>query len=154
MQNALALEMFLPYRLAVTAAVVSRSLSAVYEQRFGVSIAEWRILANLGRFGSLTAGAIAEHSTLDKPKVTRALQRLKVRRLVSRKKGRQDRREVMITLTAEGERIYQEIATLARVWEADLLDTLSVTERAALLQLLCKLEICAHRRISDTGVSG
>ncbi len=144
MPEPLSLETFLPYRLAVTASFVSRGLSAVYERRFGLSIAEWRILANLGHYGALTAGAIATHSTLDKPKVTRALQRLHARRLVSRKMGRKDRREVTVTLTATGERIYCDIAALALAWEAQLLATLSISERAALLRTLARLEVGAQ----------
>ncbi len=149
LSSALALDKFVPYRLAVTAGAVSRGLSAVYEDRFGISIAEWRILANLGRFGVLTAGALAEHSTLDKPKVTRALQRLKSRRLVSRKTCRADRREVAITLTIEGERVYREIATLAQSWETQLLAALTVTERGVLLRALGKLDARALR-MSET----
>jgi DNA-binding MarR family transcriptional regulator len=140
----LTLDTFVPYRLAVTAGAVSQGLSAVYRERFGISIAEWRILANLGRFGALTAGALAEQSTLDKPKVTRALQRLKDRRLVSRKTGREDRREVTITLTAAGEGTYREIAALARAWETQLLDVLSASERSVFLRALGKLEARAH----------
>jgi DNA-binding MarR family transcriptional regulator len=149
------LDTFLPYRLAATAEAVSRGLSAVYDARFGLNIAEWRILANLGRFKALTAGALAEHSTLDKPKVTRALQRLQSRRLILRKTSREDRREATITLTAQGELVYAEIAALARDWEAGLLSVLSSTERAALLQCLRKVEARARLlRQVTSGVAG
>jgi len=69
-ETLLVLEDFLPYRLAVLAHTMSRELSGVYGARFGLSIPEWRILANLGRFGPLYAGELAERSSMDKPKVT------------------------------------------------------------------------------------
>lgn len=139
MSESLVLEDFLPYRLAVTAGAVSRSLSDVYAERFALSVAEWRIVANLGRFGAMTAGTLAERSTLDKPKVTRALARLQARRLVSRKTGREDRREVSVALTAAGLRLFAEISALARAWEGELLAMLSPAERAALAATLDKL---------------
>src|SRR5258705_6071920 len=90
----LVLEDFLPYRLAVLAHTASRELSGVYGERFGLSIPEWRILANLGRFGALYAGELAERSSMDKPKVTRALQRLKSGGLLPRAIDADDRQPV------------------------------------------------------------
>ena len=99
---ALMLEAFLPYRLAVLAHTTSRALAGVYAERFGLSIPEWRILANLGRFGPLYAGELAERSSLDKPKVTRALQRLEAAGLTQRVVGAEDRRQVRILLSRRG----------------------------------------------------
>ena len=96
------LEDFLPYRLAVLAHTTSRELSGVYGERFGLSIPEWRVLANLGRFGPLYAGELAERSSMDKPKVTRALQRLEAGGLVQRAIDAEDRRQVRLALTRRG----------------------------------------------------
>ncbi len=140
----LELEMFLPYRLAIAATAVSQALADVYSERFGISVAEWRIIANLGRFGPLNAGELAERSTLDKPRVTRALQRLKIRRLVSRTIAKADRRQIRIALTGEGNAVFGAVAALARTWEADLLATLSASERKALDSALSKLTLRAR----------
>ena len=136
----LALEHFLPYRLVVLADSVSRALAAVYEQRFNVSIAEWRVIANLGRFGALSAGDLAAHSNLDKPKVTRALQRLLKRRLISRAIEKTDGRQSRIALTRNGQTLFRDITRLALAWEQDLLSTLSPADRKALDALLTKLQ--------------
>ena len=45
------LQQFLPYRLALLADAVSRSMAAVYHQRFELSRDEWRLLATLGGAG-------------------------------------------------------------------------------------------------------
>ena len=87
-ETLLVLEDFLPYRLAVLAHKTSRELSGVYGERFGLSIPEWRILANLGRFGPLYAGELAERSSMDKPKVTRALQRLQAAGIAAARRRR------------------------------------------------------------------
>lgn len=137
--TALVLEDFLPYRLAVLAHKVSRELAGVYEERFGLSIPEWRVLANLGRFGPLYAGELAERSSMDKPKVTRALQRMEAAGLVQRTIDAEDRRQVRLALTRRGRSMFREIAELALEWEAQFLSPLSETERQALDRILTKL---------------
>jgi DNA-binding MarR family transcriptional regulator len=137
------LEVFLPYRLAVLAHDVSRALASVYGDRFGLTIAEWRLIANLGRFGPLYAGDLAARSNLEKPKVTRALRRLLAARLITRTTDRDDRRTVRIALTAKGSAIFAEIGALALDWEAQLLAPLSVNEHKALDRILGKLAMRA-----------
>jgi DNA-binding MarR family transcriptional regulator len=138
-ETLLELEEFLPYRLAVLAHKTSRELSGVYGERFGLSIPEWRILANLGRFGPLYAGDLAERSSMDKPKVTRALQRLEAAGIVQRAVDAEDRRQVRLALTRRGRSMFREIAALALDWEEQFLSPLSETERKTLDRVLTKL---------------
>lgn len=138
-EPALALEAFTPYRLAVAAHTVSRALSGVYTKQFGLSIPEWRVLANLGRSGPLNAGELAERSSLDKPKVTRALQRLEARGLTKRAIVTADRRQVRLTLTRRGRLQFRQIAALALEWEAELLGVLSAADRTAFGRILTRL---------------
>ena len=138
-EPALALETFVPYRLAVAAHTVSRALSGTYTKEFGLSIPEWRVLANLGRFGPLNAGELAERSSMDKPKVSRALQRLEARGLTQRAVVSADRRQVRLTLTRRGRLMFRQIAALALEWEAELLDCLSASERKALDRTLTRV---------------
>src|SRR4029078_1730093 len=105
-ETLLVLERFLPYRLAVLAHTMSRELSGVYGERFGLSIPEWRILANLGRVGALYAGELAERSSMDKPKVTRALQRLEAGGMLRRAIDAEDRRQVRLALTRRGQSVF------------------------------------------------
>ena len=138
-ETLLMLEEFLPYRLAVLAHKTSRELSGVYGERFGLSIPEWRILANLGRFGPLYAGELAERSSMDKPKVTRALQRLEAAGIVQRAVDAEDRRQVRLALTRRGRSMFSEIAALALDWEKRFLSPLSEAERRTLDRVLTKL---------------
>ena len=135
-----ALEAFLPYRLAVLAHAVSRALSTVYADRFGLSIAEWRVVANLGRSGSLSAGEVAIRSNLDKPKVTRALKRLQHTGHIIRSIEKGDRRQSRIALSAKGRAVYRDIAVLAAAWERDMLASLSPRQRTAIATSLRLLE--------------
>ena len=69
-QAELRLEEFLPYRLSILAGRVSVSFAGIYKQRFGISIPEWRVLANLGQFAPLTAAELVQYSSMDKQILT------------------------------------------------------------------------------------
>ena len=136
----LVLESFLPYRIAVVAHKVSRALSLVYAQEFGLSIPEWRIIANLGRCGPLLAGELAERSNMDKPKVSRALRRLEGAGVLNRKIGHEDRRQARLALTPKGRKLFKVMASMALGWEREFLGPLDAIECAALDRLLQKLD--------------
>jgi DNA-binding MarR family transcriptional regulator len=138
------LEDFLPYRLAVLANTVSKGIARLYADRFGISIAEWRMLAILGAFGPATASDIQGRSAMDKVQVSRAIARLEEAGLVTREIDPADRRRATIEMTAEGERIYGEIVPLARAREAALLEGFSADERERLDRLLTKLQAQAE----------
>ena len=74
--SSLMLERFLPYRLSVLSNTVSKGIAALYADRFGITIPEWRALAVLGRFGPVTSAEICSRTAMDKVQVSRAIQRL------------------------------------------------------------------------------
>ena len=141
---AFALDTFLPYRLATLAAQVSRGLGEVYGDRFGLTISEWRVIANLGHAGPLYAGELAERSSMDKPKVTRALQRLEVAGLLVRAIDVEDRRQARLSLTEKGRALFAEVAGVAKAWETQLVEVLDPNEIAVLDASIEKL----HARAS------
>jgi DNA-binding MarR family transcriptional regulator len=136
----LLLDSFLPYRLAVLSHRVSRGLAHRYEARFGISIPEWRCLAILARSADLTAGELAERTSLDRVQVSRATGRLVDRGIVARRADSGDRRAVRLTLTDAGKQLFAEIADVARAWEQDLTRALGISDRRALDRVMAKLE--------------
>lgn len=140
----LALDRFLPYRLAVLAHAVSRALSDIYRDRFGLTIPEWRVIANLGRHEPMSSNRIAERGSMDKAKVSRAVSRLVQAGLVTRETDNRDNRLIVLRLSTEGRRVYHDIAPLALAWEEDLMDCLSEDEKTALDAALSKLQARAE----------
>ncbi|MBL8671458.1 MAG: MarR family transcriptional regulator [Alphaproteobacteria bacterium] len=136
----LALEEFLPYRLSVLANRVSAALARLYQDRFGLSIPEWRVMAVLGRFAPLSSNEVCERTSMDKAKVSRAIARMVAAGLVSRAPHARDQRLVSLALAAEGRRVYEQIVPLARDWERALVAGIAPADRAALLRLLALLE--------------
>lgn len=136
----LQLEQFLPYRLARTAQDISIAYARVYEERFGISIAQWRIIAHLAEQGQLTAKQLSELSGLDKSKISRAVAELEQRELLVSRGSRSDRRAKTLRLSNAGIEVYEAMVPLALEWESALLDGVSANEYRVFLSVLEKLE--------------
>ncbi len=121
----LILEEFLPYRLAVLSHTVSNKIAGVYEERFKLSIPEWRVIAILGRFPGLSAVEVAQRTMLDKVAVSRAVTKLIKSGRLDREFADADRRRSILNLSEDGQRIHDEIAPLALKFETDLLHGIS-----------------------------
>ncbi|OCW57754.1 MarR family winged helix-turn-helix transcriptional regulator [Hoeflea olei] len=128
----LALEEFLPYRLARAAEHVSRQFAVLYRKRHGMTRPEWRTLATIGQFHHITATEIGQHSSMHKTKVSRAIKTLEDRGWITRHVDQADRRVEHLELTRDGRANYMELVGIARRYEARLLATLGETDAAQL----------------------
>lgn len=141
---AFALEDFLPYRLSVAANRISRLFARRYSQAFGISIAEWRVMAVLGRFGTLSPGGVTERTEMDKVKVSRAAARLATAGLLASEPDPADGRARRFGLTPRGARMHAAIVPLARALEAELAASMPAADWQALHGLLGV--VTAHAR--------
>lgn len=134
------LDRFLPYRLSVLSNRISSDLATFYRDRFGLAVTEWRVMAVLGRYPGACGTDITERTAMDKVAVSRAVNGLIDRSLVLRSFDHRDRRRSILTLSAAGQTVYEQIAPLALRLEASLLAALGEQERTMLWQLLDKLD--------------
>jgi DNA-binding MarR family transcriptional regulator len=140
----LALEHFLPYRLSVLSNQISGRIAKSYEERFQLTIPEWRVMAVLGRFPGLTAAEVCEHTAMDKVQISRAVARLLDARRIEQRLVEGDRRARHLHLTDTGFDVYSLIVPLAREHEARVTASLSAAERGQLERLLEKLGAAAR----------
>lgn len=70
--------------------------------------AQWTILSLLSREGEMTSAEIAEEQMIEKPSVTKVVKRLHEIGYLDVTQG-QDKREKLLKLSSEGERITREI---------------------------------------------
>ncbi|AMJ59332.1 MarR family winged helix-turn-helix transcriptional regulator [Bosea sp. PAMC 26642] len=138
-QAQLRLEQFLPYRLNVVGFFASRALGRIYAEHFGIDIPQWRVVAQLGEFGKLTARDIGDLAQMQKTKVSRAVGELEKRGLVARAENRQDRRESFVTLTQAGTRIYAQIVPLALAFQQRWIEGISPDELKVFERVLSTL---------------
>lgn len=146
---ALSLRDYLPYRLAVTSNQVSRLIARAYQDRFGLTIWEWRVIALLGEAEPMTAQALSDIAAMDKVSVSRAVKTLVERDLVVQAERESDRRSRDLHLTEAGRRTYREITPVALDAEADLLTGLDDAEIAKLAQMLDVLRQRAAELLAD-----
>ena len=137
--DSLRLERFVPYRLSVLANQVSGQLARRYEERFGLSIPQWRVVAVLGRESPLSAVELAERAVMDKVTVSRAVAALVADGRVARSTDRADRRRSLLRLTRAGRAVYRRIVPLARAYERELIGALGRRDRQELDRLLSRL---------------
>jgi DNA-binding MarR family transcriptional regulator len=134
----LELEHFLPYRLSVLSNTISAAIAAEYARRFSLSVTEWRVLAVLGRYADLSAVEVAERTAMDKVAVSRAVGALLKSGRIRRGVHGDDKRRSVLTLSARGRRVYEEVAPMALRYERELLAVLSDEERMWLERILAK----------------
>jgi DNA-binding MarR family transcriptional regulator len=135
----LILEDFLPYRLAILSHTVSTSIARAYDRNFGLTIPEWRVIAILGRFPGLSAVEVADRTMMDKVAVSRAVTKLIKSGRIDREFADSDRRRSILTLSAEGRKVHDEIAPLALGIEEDLLHGISEEDIATLNRAIERL---------------
>ena len=144
----LRLHSFLPYQLSIAANAVSRIVAAAYQQRFDLSVPEWRLVAVLHEHGDCTQQDLVGLTLMDKVAVSRAAIALSKRRLVSRAPDAHDGRARRLRLSKSGQDLHQRIAPAALDYEAQLVASFSASEIAALREMLGRIEKAA-RELAD-----
>lgn len=137
------LDNFLPYRLSIASNALSSRIAAEYENRFGLKIPEWRLMAMLGEGRPMTQRELVAATRMDKVTVNRAAKALAERQLIARQAHEADGRSHHLELTDTGRELYHAIVPAALASEARLEAKISTAERAALMAILAKLTAAA-----------
>lgn len=138
-RSILDLDRYLPYRLSLTSNLVSSALARTYQDKFALSVTDWRIMAVLAEKPGASADDVCQRTQVEKSMVSRGVSRLLGRRLISRRFDETDRRRSQLSLTKTGKAVYEEIVPSSREFEDELLSCLSKEERRQLTGLLDKL---------------
>ena len=138
--RSLALNQYMPYQLVNLAKRVSEACNAEYGAPYGISVAEWRLLARLGQHRELSSRGLGEITFMDKSRVSRAIRQLENKGYAVRRLDKADNRASYLSLTADGRQLYRQIAPRALDWEAEFLSALDIPEYRDLLRIISKLE--------------
>ena len=132
---------FVPFRLNRLAAEVSGALAVEYQERYGLDIPGWRVLATLGfRKEPCSAQYVAECTRTHKSTISRAVTNLLQAGLIERVENEADRREFRLQLTKKGRALYEELFPQLLRREDEILACLSAQERKQFSALLGKIE--------------
>ena len=139
MKNELKLKDFLPYRLSVLSNRISSDIARRYQERFSLTIPEWRVMASLGETPGLSARQVADKTAMDKVAVSRAVAGLLAVKSITRKTDTADKRKVILTLSKKGQAVYRQVVPVALAYEAAILDQLEPGEKRTLSKLLDRI---------------
>jgi len=138
------LEEFFPYKVRIFYRAVSESVARVYKEAYGLSVQEWRIMAVLGPTDGLTATDIVKRSSMDKVVISRAIQRMRDRDLISQSAHPTDGRQFVLNLSEEGRRIFSELTPKVRRAAEAMLADLTEEEQEILVTLMEKVRLSAE----------
>lgn len=139
----LRLDGFLPYRLSITFNLVSDHIASAYQQLFGLTIPEWRLIAIVAEEGAVAQSAVCERSRMDKVTVSRAAIAMVGRGLLARNAHDGDRRSHLLVLTEAGRELYADVAPKALELEAQLFAGFTPDELEAFVTMLHRIDTVA-----------
>jgi DNA-binding MarR family transcriptional regulator len=102
-------------------------------EKFQMTEEQFQVLRRI-RKGSASVSALAEASQTSRSAVSKAVDALVCRGLVTRSQDPKDRRNIPLALTEEGQRVMDTIFTEAEAWLSIHLECLSQNELETLLQ--------------------
>jgi DNA-binding MarR family transcriptional regulator len=127
------------YRLAALSRLWTISTEKMYEERFGLTLSQWRILAIVGAEQPIYASAIADRGLLEKPHISRLVGSLTGRGLLMSVLDKDDARRSWLVLTRGGRDIFEAVAQLSLEQDRRFMAALNARERQSLDGLLDKL---------------
>ena len=136
------LESYLPFLLHRSYQLLSETFHAGLAD-VGLDITECRIINSLADFGPLTLQRIQTHTYIVQPTASRACARLERRGLITRRVGRDDKRQRIFELSAEGWDLSRRLMDVSRAALAETVTRISLDPRrleAMLRQLIADLE--------------
>lgn len=124
-------------------ALVAVAVSALDALNDKVTLPQFRALVVLSELGTMRASTLADKLGVSASTVTRIADRLAADRLIRRVENPSSRREVLLTISPSGERLVERVIDRRRALMRQLLDELSVAERAAAVRSLDTLALRA-----------
>ena len=133
------LETLLTYRVSLLAKLLDRETAAMLAEDYRLSVAEWRVLAQLSVRSPSTVRWLAARMRVDRAEISRAAAALVRRRLVRRADDPDDARSVLFSVTAEGAALYRRIMPERLALHRTLVEVLSAEEAELFFGALDKL---------------
>lgn len=128
------------FRMALLSKAMDRATIRELSEDFGLSYAQWRVLARLGETGDgATVGQIAEQAWADRAEVSRAAAMLETRGLLERRDNPQDRRASLMVLNNDGRALYRRVAKKRAAFHRRLIRDLDAEQLQLLEDVIEKL---------------
>jgi MarR family transcriptional regulator, transcriptional regulator for hemolysin len=123
---------------------VGRLLRTVFERRvrdFGLTRAQWLIIARLHRRPGLSQSEIADLLEIEKAPAGRLIERMEAKNWLQRRSDAKDKRINRLYLTSKANRLHAAIWPIAEATVEDALGNLSPEERRRLSGLMARVKM-------------
>ena len=131
----------LPYRILLLAKLIDRITTPHVRRTAGLSLAEWRAMAQIFELQPCSAAEIASRALIDRAEVSRAAASLERRGLLERRENAKDRRSPLLYCTARGTELFKRVAPSRQQFHKSLTDLLTpaqITELEAAMVVLAR----------------
>ncbi|MCP8349909.1 MarR family transcriptional regulator [Pseudomonas sp. FBF18] len=125
------------------AALVKDRILDSHLQDFGVTAAQFKVLIIVSQYGVDTPAELCRFLSLDSGSMTRMLDRLEQKGLIARSRCPQDRRQVRLELTADGDVLAGQLPQIGASAMNELVGVLAPDELKTLEKILAKVLLAA-----------
>ena len=125
------------------AAILKDRIIDTHMEPHGITAAQFKVLIIMAQFGVDTPSELCRNLSLDSGSMTRMLDRLEQKGLLCRQRSEQDRRQVQLVLTADGQRLADMLPHIGAAALNQLAGVLEPGELETLERILKKILIAA-----------
>ena len=141
-------ELRLWLRLLTCTTLIEGEVRRRLRETFDVTLPRFDLMAQLDKTpDGMTLGELSSRMMVSNGNVTGLVERLVEQDLIDRRPSEKDRRAQIVTLTAEGQRLFRAMARANANWIGEMLAELSQTDIETLLRLLGRTKASARRAI-------
>ena len=115
---------YLPYRITLLAKLLDRCTTRLLAESSGLTVAEWRALAQLVISSPASVRQLAEQAWVDRAEVSRAAASLERRGYVERRANPKDRRSPLLYCTPKGADLARRVTPSRHAFHKSLTDLL------------------------------
>ena len=125
-----------PYQLVHAAEMVRDTFEQFYQQRYQLTVPQWRLMMVLGPNYPISQKELVEASGMDKVRISREIRRLVEKGIIFTESSEQDKRIRLVSLTNAGLALFLQLKSEAGSWQHTLTDYLPSESREAIRQHL------------------
>ncbi|WP_336982066.1 MarR family transcriptional regulator [Altererythrobacter fulvus] len=125
-----------PFQLLLLAKMIDRVSARQLVSTYGISLAEWRVLAFVCSAGPSSASEIGAAGEIDRAEISRAVNKLLEGGLITREPSEDNRRRLIISPTTAGEAQYRKIRDERRAYFQSIMAVIPDEERGRFAQHL------------------
>ena len=141
-------ELRLWLRLFTCKELIESEVRKYLREDFQLTLPRFDLMAQLDRaHKGMTLGELSQRMMVTNGNVTGLVERLVEQGLVDRRPSPEDRRAQIVSLTAEGRRLFRAMARANEEWIGDMFADLSNSDIEALLRLLAKAKMSVRAAI-------